>query len=57
MAPVECVKNRKLCPASELCPSRDVWVGLEGAIRRYLEGTTLESLLVNSEEKSKTYQI
>lgn len=57
LAPVECVKDRNVCTFSELCPSRDVWVGLEGAIRRYLEGITLESLLVNSEEKLMTYQI
>jgi len=56
-APVECVRDRKLCPSSDLCPSRDVWVGLEGAIRKYLEGITLESLVVTSQQKLMTYQI
>jgi Rrf2 family cysteine metabolism transcriptional repressor len=53
LAPVECVNNPKLCPRSELCVTRDVWIELKKAIIDVLESTTLQDLVERQKEKGK----
>ena len=44
--PVECVDNPKVCPRSELCATRDVWIVMERALSKVLSSITL--LLANA---------
>ena len=45
VAPVDCTQNEELCPRSVDCAARELWVGLEAAIFKVLEGRSLQDLV------------
>lgn len=53
MAPVECTKNEELCSRSVDCAARELWVGLEEAISKVLEGRSLEDLVQRQNQLDK----
>ncbi len=57
IAPVECVKDDKLCERTDICPTRDVWEGLQRTISEYLESITLEQIIIRNQDKLFTYHI
>ncbi len=45
ITPVECAGNNTRCDKTESCPTREIWLGLYGAITGFLEGITLDDIL------------
>lgn len=41
---IDCADNPALCPRAGGCSSRDVWAGLEKAMRNYCESLSLEKM-------------
>lgn len=51
VAPVDCVDDPEICPRTESCATRDVWVLLKDSIVNILESQTLEEMAKRQEEK------
>jgi len=56
VAPVDCVDDSALCPRSETCVTRDVWVDMKRAINSILDSTTLQDLLQRQAQKDMAVQ-
>lgn len=60
-APVDCVDDPESCPMRELCPTRETWAEVKGAILHVLESTTVQDLLQRRRKRAAsqahTYQI
>lgn len=54
VAPVDCTQNQDLCERSLDCAARELWLGLERAIFRVLEGQSLHDLVRRQVQLSKT---
>jgi Rrf2 family cysteine metabolism transcriptional repressor len=54
IAPVDCVDNPKICPRSEFCVTRDIWIEMKMAMRQVLDSTTLQDLVERQREKGQT---
>jgi Rrf2 family protein len=52
LAIVECVEHPEECPLRERCPTRSIWVEMERALSRIVEGTTLRDLVRRSARKA-----
>jgi len=52
-APVECVDDTRVCPKSDYCAARAVWVRIRDAINEVLDSTTLQDLLDQQREKEE----
>ena len=58
--PIECTLNPRLCPRTEQCATRDVWLEISHCIEKLLTGMTLQDLVDRHHAKngqSITYQI
>ncbi len=53
-APVECAEEPRLCPQSDRCVTRDLWVEMKKAIDKVLESTTLLDLVEQQQAKGKS---
>jgi len=53
-SPVECVDDPKVCPESDFCVTRDLWVRIGDAITNVLETTTLQDLIDQRRKKEQT---
>ena len=51
MAPVECVDEPRLCPQSDSCVARDLWVEMKRVIDKILDSTTLQDLAQQQQAK------
>jgi len=45
IATVKCVNNAKICPYSDICVTRAIWVEMQKAINGVLESITLQDLI------------
>ncbi len=52
LSPVECVNEPKLCDHASLCVTRDIWFGMEKAVRGALKGLTLRDLLERHKDRA-----
>ena len=50
---VECVGHPGICPRSQLCITREIWVELERAMSEVLESTTLQDLIERQKQKEQ----
>ncbi len=53
---VECVENADLCPRSDTCATRDLWVEMGRVLTTFLESKTLEDLCRQQREKEEAAQ-
>jgi len=44
---VDCTESNTECSNSRICPTRDIWCGLNEVINNYLSGITLEDIVKN----------
>jgi len=54
IAPVDCINNPKICPRSELCVTRDVWIEMKLAMTQVLDSTTIQDLVERQRQKEQT---
>ena len=52
LAPVECTRDTSCCDRLLDCPTRNIWVQLDRTITGFLEGITLEDLILNHTAQS-----
>ncbi len=53
-APVECVKDPKVCDRSDLCVTRDIWQELRKKTDSFLESITIKDLVKRQNQKMKS---
>ena len=46
---VECVKEPSICNRTDICPTRSVWERFDKTITDFLQGITLESLVLDEQ--------
>ena len=51
---VECINSRSYCQRVNTCVTHDIWGELGRAIETTLKSTTLEDLIIRSEEKKRS---
>jgi Rrf2 family cysteine metabolism transcriptional repressor len=51
IAPVDCVRNAKVCNRSGRCATQDLWNELKEAMEKVLESTTLQDLVERQKRK------
>ena len=54
IAPVDCINNPKICPRSESCVTRDVWIEMKRAMSQVLDSTTIQNLVERQRQKEQT---
>jgi len=57
IAPAECINKPEVCSRAKLCATRDIWGELNRAIETVLESTTLQDLVEQQRNKSKSEKI
>ncbi len=53
---VECMENADLCPRSDTCAARDLWIEMGRILAAFLESKTLEDLCRQQREKEEAAQ-
>ncbi len=53
IAPVDCINNPKICPRSDSCVTRDVWIEMKRAMSQVLDSTTLQDLVERQRQKGQ----
>lgn len=55
--PVECVRDPSVCNHHDICPTWEVWGGLDKTISEYLQSISLESVVQNNRNRQFAYTI
>jgi Rrf2 family cysteine metabolism transcriptional repressor len=53
IAPVDCINNPKICPRSDSCVTRDIWIEMKRAMSQVLDSTTLQDLVERQRQKEQ----
>ena len=51
LALVDCIEDPNACPMREICPTKETWVEMTGALEEILERTTIQDLVKRQREK------
>ncbi|MCF7890660.1 Rrf2 family transcriptional regulator [Candidatus Bipolaricaulota bacterium] len=50
LALVDCVDSPKICDRKDICPTRDLWVGMQESLKEFLGSRTLDQLARKQEK-------
>jgi Rrf2 family protein len=53
IALVDCINNPKICPRSDSCVTRDIWIEMKRAMSQVLDSTTLQDLVERQRQKGQ----